>query len=290
MKYFAIILLLVFSPIQANQENQANESSAQNQEVFSKPLVERYVLEELRQLRIENQKLREEVIEKIANNKVFATDKAIEYTADTTSVLFYIITIAASLLVLFGWRSLQDVKNSVGSIISDKLTKITNTYEERLNEMEGKIKRRSAEIISNQEAIAKTNLVHSLWMRAGFEKSTRERIALYDQILEEKNNDVEALTYKADALLDMKKPQQALELTILATQLDEEYALGFWQRACAKAELEDEDGAIEDIKKAVSLSNPLAKKIQDEEYFEKLKNNKSLQEFIDFSPADNNNS
>lgn len=251
-----------------------------NNEINNKPLVERYILDELKDLRITQAEFKANVAKQIAENKVKTTDRVVEYTTSTLNNMFYIMTIAASLLVLLGWRSINDVKNSINETINKRLDSITHKYEERLSDMEKKIKLRSDEIIANQEEISNTNMVHALWMRAGLEKSNREKIKIYDQILSIKTNDVEALTYKADTLLDIDKTALALELANQAIEIDANYSLAYWQRACANAELGLNEEAILDIRKAISISNPLIDKIKDEMHFAKLHEEEEFKNLI----------
>jgi tetratricopeptide (TPR) repeat protein len=273
MKFLiSLLFLMLSSSIFAN-----NISNLNTKKQLQEPLIERYILDELKQIRIDNQQIKVDVAEKIAASKIITNDRAIEYTTNTLNSIFYIVTIAASFLVILGWRSLSDVKNTVDNLVSKKVGEITDKYEQRLDEMEAKIKSRSNEIIANQEEISNTNLVHSLWMRAGLEKSNREKLKIYDQILEIKPNDVEVMTYKADVLLDIDKVDEALKLSNLAIDNNDDYALAYWQRACAYASLSRFDEAIEDIKKSISISTPLKNKITEEVHFENLKN---IDEFI----------
>jgi len=157
------------------------------------------------------------------------------------------ITAAASVLVLLGWKSLRDIKTNVESITSEKVSNLTKKYEERLDELENKLKNRSDQIIATQEEVSNSNLVHSLWMRAGIEKSDQENINIYDNILEINPNDTEVLTYKADVLLDLGETKWALSLSNQAIEHDNSYALAYWQRACAKAMLDQESDALASI-------------------------------------------
>jgi tetratricopeptide (TPR) repeat protein len=236
-----------------------------------KPFIERYILDELKSLRQDQTALRADVAEKVAQARLDAADRAIRYTADTTNTIFYIITATASILVLIGWKSLHDVRDKVERLTAEKLAELTQEYEQRLGDMETKLKVRSEQIMAAQEEIANTNLVHSLWMRAGLEKSALEKIALFDQILELNPDDIEALTYKADALLDIGEAQWALSLADQAIQHDSEYALAFWQRACARAELGQSSEAIADLEAAIRLSETWRNEISTETYFEKLR-------------------
>lgn len=238
-----------------------------------KPFIERYILDELKQLRQDQQLLRAELTEKVATAKLDASDRAIRYTADTTNNIFYIITATASILVLLGWKSLRDIKDNIESVTANKLSELTKEYECRLNEIEQKMKLRSEQIIAAQEEISTTNQIHSLWMRAGLEKSEQEKINIYNQILEIKPDDVEALTYKADVLLDIGEKRWALSLTNQAIEKDNEYSLAYWQRACSKAELGHKGDAIDDIEIAIALSEALREEISSEKSFNDLKGN-----------------
>lgn len=235
------------------------------------PIIERYILEELKQLRVEQHQLRSDFVTKVAQAQLATADRAISYTADTTNNIFYLITATASIMVLLGWRSLSDIKANIQLVTKEKLAELTDKYEQRLDEMEGKLKRRSDQIIAAQEEISNTNLVHSLWMRAGLEKSDQERMSMYDQILEINPEDTEAMTYKADVLLDQGELKWALSLVEEAIALDSEYAMAYWQRACAKAALNRPEDAIDDIEVAIGLSDALGEELCDETLFESLK-------------------
>jgi F0F1-type ATP synthase delta subunit len=66
----------------------------------------------------------------------------------------------------------------------------------------------------------------------------------------------------------------------MAIEQDNEYALAYWQRACAKAKLEHYDDAVEDIKTAIELSESLSDEIESETYFENLKDNKKFKALL----------
>jgi len=160
-------------------------------------------------------------------------------------------------------------------------------YEERLDAIEDKMKRRSEQILANQEQIALTNNIHALWMRAGLEKNDQEKINIYDQILELRPGDVEALTYKADTMLELGEKKWALSLANQALDNDNEYSLAYWQRACAKAEIGLIEEAIDDLETAIQLSETLREDIAEEKSFSNLQGNERFQKI---SMAAENNS
>jgi Tfp pilus assembly protein PilF len=93
-------------------------------------------------------------------------------------------------------------------------------------------------------------------------------------------NDVEALTYKADALLDIDEDSWALSLIDQALEHDKEYGLAYWQRACARAKLGQPSEAIEDINRAIELSAPLKNEVAEEAYFKDLRDHPEFQALI----------
>ncbi len=276
MKKIGLILLLFISGFSTANVEYSGASTIDIKEPMYNPFVERYVLDELKSIRQGQQDLRVELTEKVANTHLDISDRALSYTYETTTNIFYIITISASLLVLLGWRSMQDVKDNIKAETSRKISTIIQKYEQRLDEIEQKLKRRSEQILVTQQDISNTNSVHSLWMRAALEKSDQEKLSIYDEILELKPDDIEALTYKADALLDIDEDKWSLSLSNQAIEIDEEYSMAYWQRACAKAKLGQYDDAIEDIKVAISLRDTLKEEVEGEAYFENLKGNKDF--------------
>ncbi len=257
------------------------ESSAMIDEPLYKPFIERYILDELKLLRQDQQFMRTEMVNKVAEARLEATDRAVRYTTDTVNNIFFIITGAASILVLLGWRSLREVRETVTSQVERQVSGMTKEYERRLDELETKLVIRSEQIISAQEKISETNQVHSLWMRAGLENSLHEQINIYDQILEVNPNDLEALTYKADSLLDLGEARWALSLSNQAIEHDKEYALAYWQRACAAVALGHLEPAVRDIEMAILKSPPLRDELAEEKAFKDLVGLPAFDQLID---------
>lgn len=271
MKKVLVLTLLMMAPFWVAAQSDSFQVDSLNKPLYE-PFIERYILDEIKSLREENQMLRSQVKKQIADARLESSDRAINYTTSTINNIFYIITAAASLLVLLGWRSLNDIKNSLKRDMSKKVETLTADYANRLNEIETKMKERSKVIIETQKNITDTNSIHSLWMRAGIEKSDEDKISIYDEILSINPNDVEAMTYKADTLLEIGEVRWALNLLNTAIEYDDEYSLAYWQRACAYAKLEKPADALKDIEKSLQLSSTLQDELLSEVHFENLRN------------------
>ncbi|MDQ2178696.1 hypothetical protein [Marinifilum sp. D714] len=270
------LLIVLFVSFKAVGEEKVVKIDSLDQPMF-KPFIERYILDELKSLRQENLELKKYVAEKLADAKLESSDRAINYTTSTINNIFYIITAAASLLVLLGWKSLSDIKKSIKKDTGAKIQQLTADYEKRLNAIENQAKERSEIIVDTQKKISTTNSIHSLWMRAGIEKSEEEKISIYDEILDINPSDVEAMTYKADALLEIGEVRWALNLANTAIEKDNQYALAYWQRACAYAHLEKDNEAIKDIEKAIGLSETFIDELDKEIHFKKLRGNSKFE-------------
>lgn len=264
------VFLLFFSAASVAAESD-NEKPAQPEKTSNyQPLIERYILDELKAIRQDQQALRAEIEEKVAHARLDASDRAIRYTSDTLNNMFIIITTAASILVLMGWRSMRDVKSKLNEVVETKINELTHEYEERLHQLEGKLRKRSQEIIDAQEDISKANEVHSIWMRAGLETNMHQKIKLYDEILAINPEDIEALIYKADAAYELGDYEWAFSLANRAIDQDEDYGLAYWQRACANAANGATQEAINDIRIAIEKAPKLAEELEREKAFEDL--------------------
>lgn len=286
MRYLIILLLLalptaaVAEPVESdNQTNDSNSIENLEKPLYN-PFVERYVLDELKSLRTELQAQRTQFVQRFSAAELGASDRAINYATSTVNNIFYIIAAAASILALVGWSSIREVRHKLDENIDNKVSSISKDYEQRLLVLEKKLKDRTDSIIAAQEEITRTNTLHSLWMRAGLEATHQAKIDVYDQIIAIKPDDVEALTYKADEVLEMGEAQWAFNLCNQALLIDREYPYALYQRACANATLNHLDAAYEDLKKATELSTTYIDEARTDKSLENLREAGKLDELL----------
>lgn len=284
MRRLITLLLILTAPLlyaADNSDQQAAQQIEQLKAPLYTPFVERYLLDEVRALRIELQAQRAEFTEKTARAQLESSDRAISYTTSTINNIFYMIAAAASIFALVGWSSLRDIRNKLNEVADSKVAKISAEYEQRLVNLEQKLKDRTERIISTQEEISRTNTIHSLWMRAGLEATPQAKIAVYDQVLELSPEDIEALTYKADAVLELDEPEWALNLCDKALLLNPDYAYAHYQRACANSTLGNLDTALEDLRQAVSLSATYLEEARSDEGLNNLRESEQFHALFD---------
>lgn len=278
-----VVLCTLLWPVQAAEqgEQQAEEVIGKLQQPLYNPFVERYMLDEVRALRMELQSQRAEFTQKYSQAQLESSDRAITYTTSTINNIFYMIAAAASIFALVGWSSLREMRNKLNEVMDSKVAALSEEYEKRLRNLESKLKDRTERIISAQEEISRTNTMHSLWMRAGLEATPQARIEVYDQILALNNEDIEALTYKADAVLELDEPEWALNLCDKALSLNPDYAYAHYQRACANSTLGHLEQAHEELQRAVVLSSTYLEEARSDMGLANLRDSGRLDEMLE---------
>lgn len=268
--------------VDAQQAKAEQTIEALNAPLYS-PFTERYLLDEVKTLRQMLADHRVEVTEKMTDRELEVADKALMYATDTVTYFFYLIAGASTLLVLIGWNSLREIKERASALANDEIQRITSSYEERLEKLERELHSKSRHIAATQEEIELTNEVHSLWLKASQESSAQNKIAIYDQILGLRPEDVEAITYKADAALLLGQAQWANALANRALTIDPENSHAKYQRACAHAESGYIEEALRDLSEAIETSEALREQAAHDPSFERLR---ELDEFISMTQVD----
>lgn len=251
------------------------------QQSISSPLIERYILDELREVRIDHHKLRSDVERRISRAEVEQTDRAARYITDTVGNIFYIIAAATSLLIFAGWNSLRDIRNKTEEIVEARVEQITQKYNEKLDILEITLAEQSKKILENQNKIYNTQFIHSLWMRSNLETNPQSKIEIYDEILKLNKEDAEVYAYKADAVLDLDEYEWALSLSNKALEIDSNYGYAYWQRSCANAKLGNALEAISDLETAIEKSPNLKDDIEGELSFSELKESEQFKDALE---------
>lgn len=258
-----IVAALSFSALGAQSESQdtpaVSDTSLKNtinelEKPLYSPFIERYVLDELKQLRVDQAKTKQELMQQILDREHQSVDRAVAYATNTVTYFFYLIAAASSVLVIVGWKSIRDIKERVHSLADEEISRIVSEYENRLKSIENQLQLKTRHIEENREEIELTQEVQSLWLRAQQELSPANKILAYDEILKLRPNDGEALTYKADAVLELKEPQWAANLCHQALKIDPENCHAFYQLACAYTFMEQFEEAVHYLTKALARS------------------------------------
>lgn len=244
------------------------------------PFVERYVLDELRQVRTDMQELRAELIKEVVDRELAVADKSMRYATDTVTYFFYLIAGATSVLVLAGWNSIRDIKEKAHSLANAEVSKLVERYESRLRAIEQQLQQKTQHIDENREQIEQVKEISSLWLRSSQEHSAANKIPIYDQILKLNPGDTEAISYKADAALELGEPLWAINLCRQALALDPENGHAFYQLACAYAATGYPDESVENLRKAITLGETYRQDALEDPAFEALRDTPDMQSLL----------
>lgn len=266
-----------------DQSSQAQQVVEQLDEPLFNPFVERYVLDELKQLRSEQAQTKHELIQQIVDREHQSVDRAVAYATNTVTYFFYLIAAATSVLVIVGWSSIREIKDRVHTLADEEISKLINEYEKRLAAIEAQLQQKTQHIEENREEIERTQEVQSLWLRAQQESSSANKILIYDELLKLRPNDCEALTYKADAVLELDEPQWAANLCHQALKLDKENSHAFYQLACAYTAMEQFDEAIKYLSEAIRRRDSYREELKQDPALTSLLEQPELHDYLKIS-------
>lgn len=256
------------------------------EEPLYSPFIERYLLDEVKALRTEMLNTRAELIEKVVDKELTVADKTMSYATDTVTYFFYLIAGATSILVVIGWNSIRDMRNQLHSVAEKRVNELVVEYEKRLKFIEEQLQQKSDIINRNQEEIERTNEVHSMWLKASQETSQQNKISIYDQILDLRPDDVEALSYKADAVLELNEPLWAISLCLRALKLAPDNGHAHYQLACAYAEIGRWEDAIKTLSSAIEMSEAYRDDASVDPSFDRLRDFEQFKQLVSPDPMD----
>lgn len=262
-----LLAMLIFTSLSI----QAEEVSYSEQEYLDRPLMERYILDELKALRTDQQDLERRMIIQITDRELAVADKSLNYSNVTVTYFFYVIAAVASLVALIGWQSLKEMKQNTREMADKQLNKIAQDYEKKFVALERDLKRKTRIITENNREIEIINEVHNLWLRAQSVQTPEQKMDVYDEILKVRPGDLEALTYKADAAMEMREFHWALNLCNRVLEVDDQNAHALFQRACAYAQLGAEVQAIDDLQRSINASSSMRELVVEETDFDPLR-------------------
>ena len=241
---------------------------------------ENWILSELRSLRHDMMDYRNQMNAIVVDRELEVADKAMSYASNTVLTFFYVVAVAGGILAIVGWHSVRDLKDNVRMYAEGEISRLTSVYEKRLADLERDLRSKSQTIAANQDEIERTNEIHSLWLKAGKEPGTENKIAIYDHILELRPDDADALAWKADAALELGEQRWALSLCEKVLANDPENAHALYQQACAHAELGESSAALDDLERAVALQPAWVRHAENEPHLRALADNERFQQIL----------
>ncbi len=276
MKNFLVLFIALFISFSGTSAEKYSES-----DILERPLVERYILDELKALRQDQQDLERRLVIQITDRELEVADKSMNYANVTVTYFFYIIAGVASLIALVGWQSLKEIKQSTKEMADARLNKLAKEYETKFLALERDLKRKTRIISENNQEIEIINEVHNLWLRVQNAQTPEQKMEVCDEILVIRPGDLEALTHKADAAMEMSEYHWAMSLCNRVLEVDDNNAHALYQRACSYARLGAEEQAIYDLHRSIQVSASIRELAAEEPDLESLRGNLQFDTLIE---------
>ncbi|MAY41548.1 MULTISPECIES: hypothetical protein [unclassified Neptuniibacter] len=262
------ILIWLCTSVAADEGKQDLETKIESlDKPLYSPFIERYIIDELKQLRSDQQNLKVEFYKELTDRQLKLAEVSATYATDTVTYFFYLIAATSSVLLLVGWNSLRDIRSNIEGHAEAKISKLIVDYEARLDQLEQNLVSKSAVIQANQAEIETTNEIQALWLRAGQESAWEQKIKIYDHILELRPESAEAMTYKADAAIEIGQPQLAIALCNKALEIEPGSGHAYFQLACAFADLKAFEIAYDYLLRAITISEDYRAQSAEEDRF-----------------------
>lgn len=281
MSRILVAVLLMLACCFSIAQNANKEQITNLNEPLYNPFVERYILDELKLLRVDLEKQNAKHIQQFVDREHSAVDRAVSYATDTVTYFFYLVAGAASVLVLVGWSSIHEAKTRVQNVADEKVSALIKEYESRLGGIEEQLHQKTKHIEENREEIELTQDIQALWLRAAQEISPASKIAIYDQILKLRTGDGEALSYKADAVLDLGEPQWAINLCQQSLEKTPNNSHALYQLACAYAAQEQNENALSYLRQAIEIDSAYKEEAAEDDALVSLKGNRVFKKLVE---------
>ena len=236
-------------------------------------LTKRYILEEVKNLRIEVESLRREMQIEMNKKQIETIDKALSYSANTVNYFFILITLTIMGVWIFGWKSIKDVKNRWSNSFEKEVEKSLFEWQSKLQELEKEQMRQSEEILLNQENIKKKQESGYLWSQYNREESLRDKFKLLEEIseLEIAEEELSIQKEKSNLYAGLEMWEKALQTSINSLELFENETTLMLNQSIAHLMLEEKEEALKVINEILSLDPGLKDDILENELLSSIK-------------------
>lgn len=244
------------------------------------PLMERYILDEIKDLRINFERVKAELQQKFTDKELEVAWQAMNYSANTTTYFFYIITAVGLLFSIVGRSSIKDLKASAKLVADREVNQLAKKYEERLTEIEKDLKIKTETILENQQEIEKTQKISYLRRQADNERDNSTKLNLYNQIINIDPNAWDSYLKKAKINLVMWNFQDSYNDATHALEILGDSSAWHYYRAAACVQMWKIPEALEDVKKSVYLSTDMKDYIAKNQFFDPIRKNKDFKKLM----------
>ena len=236
-------------------------------------LTKRYILEEVKNLRIELESLRREMQVEMNKKQIETIDKALSYSANTVNYFFILITLTIMWVWIFWWKSIKDVKNRWSNSFEKEVEKSIFESQSKLQELEKEQIRQSKQTLLDQEYIMKKQESGYLWSQYNREESLRDKFKLLEEIseLEIEEETLSIQKEKSHLYIWLEMWEKALQVSTNWLEEFEHETTFILNQAIALLMLEKKDDGLKAIHDLIILDPGLKDDILENELLASVK-------------------
>lgn len=244
------------------------------------PLTERFILDEVRNLRVDLETVHRELNEKIVTREYEAVNKALSYSSNALNYFSFFLTLAIGFLAIFGWRSIKEIKDSAHNMVEKESNKIVKDLRRRIEKTEEDLDEKRKSILKSQQEFEARQKINTLWGNASREKDDRKKLEILEEIQKLSHMDSDVFAKKSGAYLRIGLVEAALKATENALLIDPTHSIALYNKACAHARLGNTEAAIKDLTESITINPNLKSSAETDKDLNNIRNRKEFAELL----------
>ncbi len=245
---------------------------------------QRFILNELKELRIQLESTRRELNEELNQRELATVDRALSYSGNTVNFLWLIITMAVTGFWLVGWRTMKDVRENLTTNFEKEVQKRVKAEQRKLEEFMKKFEQdqlqQSQDILKNQEFIQQKQEAWYLWSQYNREENPSSKLDLLEKIafigLEE--DEILIHTEKSGIYLELALWDKVIESADKWLEISGDNTTLLYNKASALVMLEQKDEAVKVLSNVIWVNPSMKDEILEDVMFENIQSD--LEEYI----------
>lgn len=255
-----ILLLLIFSCFfTLNVFAQESDLSVEQESVNivipdEMSFTDRFIITELKDLRVDQESLRREMLTEIQEKELATVDRALSYSANTVNFFFVLLTIVIMGFWIVWWKTVWDIKKATKNSLDKEASKIIKNFQMKIEELE------------------KEQKVNILWRQYNILESDMEKMNILDRINYIKPESQYLTIERSNVYLSMWIYDKVIELSddIISSDRTKHEAQAYFNKACANAMLLNNQDSIDNLTTLLNLAPDYKDSILESEYLVEL--------------------
>ena len=227
-------------------------------------ITKRYILSEMKDLRVSLETLKREVFVELQAKEIWAIDKALSYSSNAVSFFSILITILVTSMWIVGWKTISELKKWIKDSMDRETQKIIDNFQEKIIDLE------------------KEQKINILWRQFHSSASEIEKLLVLDKVYNLRPESQHALVERSNIYLSMGLYEKVIEITsiIISSDRRKHMTQALFNRASAYAMLEKIDSTANDLSKLLQIAPDYRDHILENKYFEKVLKNQRIKEIL----------